>query len=302
MRKFAVIAILVLVLLAACSEELPPSPPPPGGDAGVGRAIVGMAGAMPKWAAEAKNVAVTPSQAYYGDGVVVSVSNFDFIYSNGYFFNSQTRIWEKFQLQGEQVKEWVKGQAVGSLSIDTAKFKEGDGYLVIYACSKVGSDWDCNGRKWMLVVFKVVGSATGAIPELANVDKFVINAPVNPFVVIATTAEKDNFADINVIRYDAKYREPSGLVVLVHVFDFNDRAEVDKTTNTMFKDIIINGLQNRGGNNVAVFLAADTDHRVAVWTSGKEIVYIESFEKDVANAETIDAYLTKYPSDLQKLT
>lgn len=154
----------------------------------------------------------------------------------------------------------------------------------------------------MLVVFKVVGSATGAIPELANVDKFVINAPVNPFVVIATTAEKDNFADINVIRYDAKYREPSGLVVLVHVFDFNDRAEVDKTTNTMFKDIIINGLQNRGGNNVAVFLAADTDHRVAVWTSGKEIVYIESFEKDVANAETIDAYLTKYPSDLQKLT
>lgn len=299
MRKSIAVIVLMLFLLAACEDELPPAPPAPGGDASVGKAIVGMAGAMPKWAAEAKNTAVTPSQAYYGDGVVVSVSNFDYIYSNGYFFNSQTRIWEKFQLQGELAKEWVKGQAIGSVAIDASKFKEGDNYLVIYACSKTGGQWECNGRKWMLAVFKVVGSATGAIPELANVDKFIINAPINPFVVIGTTAEKDNFADINVIRYDAKYREPKGLVVLVHVFDFNNRDEVDKTISTLFKDIIVNGWKERLGNNLAVFLA-DT-HRIAVWTSGKEIIYVETFGND-ANAETIDAYLKKYPSDLQKLT
>lgn len=301
MRKTAVFAVMLLFLLVACKEELPPSPPPPGGDAGVGRAIVGMAGAMPAWAAGAKNVAVTPAEAYYGDGVVVSVSNFDYIYSSGYLFNSQTRVWEKFQLQGELAENWVKMQAIGSVAIDQAKFKEGDNYLVIYACSKVGGAWDCNNKKWMLVIFKVVGSATGAIPELANVNQFVINQPVGPFVVIGTTAEKDNFADINVIRYDAKYREPNGLVVLVHVFDFNNRVEVDKTISTLFRDIVVNGWKQHKGSNLAVFLD-ENDHRVAVWTSGKEIIYVETFEAAAANKETIDAYLAKYPSDLQKLT
>lgn len=298
MKKFALIAVLMLFLLSACEEELPPSPPPPGGDSGAGRAIAGMAGALPTWAADAKNVAITPAQPYYGDGVVVSVSNFDYIYQNGYVFNSQSRVWEKFALQGELVKDWVKTQGIGSVTIDQTKFKEGDNYLVIYACVKAGSDWDCNNRKWMLVIFKVMGSATGAIPELANVDQFVINRAIPPFVVIGTTAEKDNFADINVIRYDGKYREPNGLVVLVHVFDFNNRDEVDKTMSTLFRDIVINGWKEHKNNNIAVFLD-ETDHRVAVWSSGKEIIYVESFEAASANKETIEAYLSKYPSDLQ---
>ncbi len=301
MKYLAIIAVLFLFLLSACEEELPPSPPPPGGDSSAGRAIAGMAGALPTWAADAKNVAITPAQPYYGDGVVVSVSNFDYIYQNGYVFNSQSRVWEKFALQGELVKDWVKTQGIGSVSIDQAKFKEGDNYLVIYACAKIGSDWDCNNRKWMLVIFKVMGSATGAIPELANVDQFVLNRPIPPFVVIGTTAEKDNFAEINVIRYDAKYREPNGLVVLVHVFDFNNRDEVDKTISTLFRDIVINGWKEHKNSNIAVFLD-ETDHRVAVWSSGKEIIYLESFEAAAANKETLEAYLSKYPSDLQKLT
>jgi len=301
MKKFAIIVLLLFLL--ACKEELPPSPPPPGGEAGVGRAIVGMAGGMPKWAAEPKNIAVTPAQAYWGDGVVVSVSNFDYIYANGYLFNSQTRIWEKFNLQGEKVENWLKGQAVGSVSIDAAKFKEGDNYLVVYACSKVVKEWDCSGRRWMLVTFKVLGSATGAIPELANVDKFMINTQITPFSVIGTTAEKDNFLDINVIRYDAKYREPRGLVVLVHVFDFNNRAEVDKTIENpdLFRPIIVNGWKVHSGHNMAVFLD-ENDHRVAVWSSGKEIIYVETFDASSANKEIIEAYLNKYPSDLKQLT
>jgi hypothetical protein len=299
MKRLYIIALLMLLI--ACAEELPPSPPPPSGEVSVGRAIAGMAGAMPGWAAMPRNVAITPPQAYFGDGVVVSVSNFDYIYSNGYYFNSQTRAWEKFALQGEQTDAWLKGQAIGSIAINASKFKEGDNYLVVYACSKVGGEWDCNGKKWMLVIFKVLGSATGAIPELANVDQFVVNSPIPPFTPIATTAEKDNFNEINVIRYDAKYREPEGLIVLVHVFDFNNRLELDKTIGTLFRDIVVNGWKVHNGHNLALFLD-ENDHRIAVWTSGKEIIYVETFAADSANKEIIEGYLTKYPSDLQKIT
>jgi hypothetical protein len=301
MKRFAfTLSVLLLLVLAACKEELPPNPPPPGGE--VGRAIAGMAAGMPSWAADAKNVAITPSQAYFGDGVVVSVSNFDYIYSNGYVFNSKTRIWEKFALQGEAAEQWLKGQAIGSVTVDASRFAEGENYFVVYACSKAAGKWDCNGKKWMLVKFTVKGAATSAIPELANVDQFVINKEIKPFKVTSTTAEKDNFAEINVIRYDAKYREAAqrGLVVLVHVFDFNNRQELDKTLGTMFKDIVNNGWKQYSGQNLALFLSEE-DHRIAVWSSGKEIVYVETFEAESANAEIINAYVKKYPSDLKKL-
>ncbi len=298
MKKFSLIVILLL-MLAACGDELPPSPPPPGGEVSAGRALAGMAGAMPKWAAEAKNVAVTPAQPYWGDGVVVSASNFDYIYSNGYFFNSKMRTWEKFTLQGEQVKDWLKGQAIGSLTVDAGKFEQGDNYLVIYACNKSGSQWDCNGKRWMLVIFKVMGSPTGAIPELAFVDEFVLNKVIPPFAPAGTTAEKDNFLEINVIRYDAKYKAPTGLNVLVHVFNFNTRAEVDKTIThpELFLTIVKNGVQEYKGHKVALFLD-DKDHRTAVWTSGKQLIYVETFIKDFASKEIIESYLEKYPSDL----
>ncbi len=296
--KRVALAVLLLFLLVACKDELPPNPPPPGGE--IGKAIAGMAAGMPSWAAEAKNVAITPSEAYFGDGVVVSVSNFDYVYSNGYVFNSVTRTWEKFSLQGEAAEQWLKGQAIGSVTVDASKFVEGENYFVVYACSKAAGKWECNGKKWMLVKFTVKGKATGKIPELANVEQFVLNMTVGPFKVMSTTAEKDNFADINVIRYDAKYREPkTGVVVLVHIFDFNNRQELDKTLATMFKDIIVNGWKTHAGHNLALFLSEE-DHRIAVWSSGKEIVYVETFEKEAANAEIIGAYLKKYPSDLKK--
>ncbi len=294
--------VLLLILLAACAkEELPPSPPSPGGDSIVGKALAGMAGAMPSWAAASKNVMVTPAQPYYGDGAIITVYDYDYVYSNGYLFNSKSRTWEKFALQGEQVKEWIKGGAIGTVPIDANKFGVGDNYLVIYACTKTGSEWDCNGRKWMLVILKVMGSATGAIPEMADIDEFVLNKEVFPFTVMSTLAEKDNFLDLNVIRYDAKYKEAKGLMVLVHVFEFNDRAEVDKTilNPELFRDIVIQGWQAYKGHNVALYLD-QTDHRVCIWTSGKVIVYVETFDNGAANKEIIEAYLEKYPSDMVK--
>lgn len=299
MKKLHIFPIILLVLLAACSDELPPTPPPPGQAGGIGKAIAGMAGAMPAWAAEAKNVAVTPTQVYLNDGIIVTASEYNYIYSNGYFFNSKNRVWEKFPLQGELQKDWVKGQAVSSLAISPEKFSEGDNFLVIYACNKQAGTWDCNGKKWMLVPFKVLGSAKGQIPEMANIEKFVINKGIEPFAILKTNAEKDNFLDVNVIRYDAQYRAPTGLIVLAQVFDFNTRQELDQTLKSLFKDIVNNGWKVHAGNNVAVFLG-DTDHRIATWSSGKQLVYIDTFQSASANKEIIDAYVRKYPSDLQK--
>ncbi|MBW2969713.1 hypothetical protein KY319_01180, partial [Candidatus Woesearchaeota archaeon] len=293
---------LMLMSCAKETDDLPPLPPPPGGDAGVGRAVAGMAISLPNWAAQARNVALAPAKPYYGDGVVVSVSDFDYIYKNGYFFNSKLRSWEKFDLQGELVQDWLKGQGVASVAVTADKFETGDNYLVVYACKKVGKDWDCNNKKWMLVTFNVMGAAGGITPEMENVDKFVVKS-ISPFELMSTFAEKDNFLDINVIRYDGKYKGPApdGLIVLVHVFEFNSRADVDSTINNpeLFRDIVVKGWKTHIGHNLAVFLD-ENDHRIAVWTSGKVIVYVESFQKEAANKEVIEGYLAKYPSDLVK--
>jgi len=302
MKKFAII-VLLLVFLAACGQELPPNPPPPGGDVSAGRAFAGMAAGMPSWAAPAKNIAVNPSQAYFNDGVIISVSSFDYIYSNGYLFNSQTRTWEKFALQGEQVESWIKSSAIGSITIDKSKFSEGDNYAVVYACSKTGGQWDCNGKRWMLVNFKVLGLSTSKIPEMANVNQLLINTAIGPFAVTSADAMKDNFADINVITYTANYRESKiGLAVMVHVSDFNSRQDLDQTINTIFKDKVQNGFKTYNGQNIAMFLSADNNHRIAFWTSGRVLVYIETYDPEAGNKEVIEGYLAKYPSDMKKLT
>jgi hypothetical protein len=59
-------------------------------------------------------------------------------------------------------------------------------------------------------------------------------------------------------------------------------------------------MKTHQGQNVALFLA-DNDHRVAVWSSGKELVYVETFKAESASKEIIDEYLRKYPSDLKKI-
>lgn len=299
MKKLAFLSVILLVLAACGGEELPPTPPPPGGQM-VGGAIAGMAVGMPTWAAEPRNVGAQPFEVFFNDGVIVSASNYDYIYQNGYFFNSQIRTWQKFSLEGESVEQWVKSQAIGSIPIDPAVFKEGENYAVVYACNKDGRDWNCNGNKWMLVKFMVKGQASGAIPEAANAAEFVLDEIVPPFIVSGTTAEQDNFGDVNVIRYDAKYQAPQGLTVLAHVFDFNNRGELDTTLRTYFANIINKGWTQHNGQNLGLFLA-ENDHRIAVWSSGKALVYIETFDAEAANKEIIDAYLRKYPSDLTKI-
>lgn len=293
--------LLVLLLLVACSSELPPTPSPPGGDAMAGKAFAGLATSMPSWAALPNNVFVSPQEAYYNDAVVVTVSDYQYIYSSAYIFNSKVRTWEPVTLQGEMEKSWVKGSAVASVPITELKFAAGENYMVVYACRKTSGLWDCNGNKWMLVKFTVKGGATGAIPEAANIEQFVIRRDIPPFKLDNVLAERDNFGALGVIRYDAKYTyATTNLVVVTHVFDFNSRQELDVTLRMFFKDIVNKGWKEHSGNNVAVFLA-DNDHMITVWTSGKELIYIETHDSAAANADIINGYLSKYPSDLKKV-
>ena len=304
MKKALIFTILAMLILAACgNEELPPTPPPPG-HVGVGGAIAGLASALPTWASPAKNLAVTPTQVSMGDTVIVTASNYDYIYSNGYLFNSKSRTWERFSLQGDKVQDWIRGQAIGNLLVDPTRFSDGDNYLVVYACSKIAGAWDCNSKKWMLISFNAKQKA-GAIPESANIPQYVINEGLPPFAILGTTAEYDNFTETGktdpvayVVRYDARYRESKGLTVLVHVFDFKNRQDLEKGL-TLFNPILINGWKVHNGNNVALFLD-ENDHRVAVWSSGKDIIYVETHDASSANKEVIDAYLRKYPSDLKR--
>jgi hypothetical protein len=298
-----IVSLFALVLTACKKEELPPTPPPPGGGAVAGKAMAGMAispGELPAWAAMPVNVALTPSEANFGDGIILSVSNHDYIYVNAYIFNSVLREWQKVQFTGDRVQDWIKDSAVTSLPVTESVYQTGPNYVVVYACSKVAGKWDCHGNKWMLAEFNVKGLPMGEIPGVGMASDFIITREILPFEFQKSVIEADNFGDIRVIRYDGRYREPTtGLIGLVRVFNFNNRAELDKTIKDMFYDIVHKGWKTHMNSNLAVFLD-ENDHRIAVWTSGKNLIYLETHTSEYASEELINAYLSKWPSDLTK--
>ncbi len=67
-----------------------------------------------------------------------------------------------------------------------------------------------------------------------------------------------------------------------------------------FYDVINRGASSHQGNNIALFLTQN-DHRVAIWSSGNTLVYVDTSLKFAAR-EVIEAYLEKYPSDLEITT
>lgn len=297
----ALIAILTVLLLTACGPDLPPQPPMPGQaiHASVGGAIAGLASRLPTWAAEPHNIVLNPEEAAFGDGIILTISDYDYIYKNGYYFDTQHRQWKQFSIEGETIQNWIKNNGIATIPISESYFQAGENYLVVYACNKAGQDWDCNNNKWMVAGFNVLAPE---IPEvqLENVEQYIINEPIQTFQLQSTGGEPDNFESIIVNRYDAKYRDRSqGLVVLTHIFEFETMADLTQTTSTLFKEIINRGWKRHAGNNLALFLD-ENDKRVAVWTSGKHIIYIETWKPEFASQEIINAYLQKYPSDLQK--
>jgi len=129
-----------------------------------------------------------------------------------------------------------------------------------------------------------------------NIGDYVVNKAIPPFSLVSMDAIYDSFAIIPVERYDARYQSEQ-LTVLVHVFKFSTRQELDVVLNSEFYHIINRGASNHKGHNVALFLTQD-DHRIVIWSSGTMLVYVETFA-DYAEQEVVEAYLVKYASDLE---
>lgn len=308
------LAFLVLLLLIACAEELPPNPPSPGNSI-TGNVVVGQA---PSWAAVASGVQVTPSSPRKGQTAIVTVTGFDVVYNKAYYYTKKIGMWKEFNLRGEGSGSWVQGSARGLLTI-SPDFEQGKTYIIVYACNRRANDWACNGRQWMLDEFSVVEDASPAgtqatppttssttpigsqpqinVPARVPTAQMVINGSIDPFWILGTLAMQDTFGSINVMRYDAKYRSASGLEVLVYVFDFNNLDELQRALQDQFTLVLQNGMQAQGNNKIAAFVNAQS-HMIALWTSGKRLVYVDTFAPD-GNKQIIDKYLEKYPSDLK---
>ncbi len=131
----------------------------------------------------------------------------------------------------------------------------------------------------------------------AQINKNIINEAIPPYDLVSTDAIYDNFAIIPVERYDARYQS-TDINVLVHIFKFSTREELDFVLNSAFYDIIDRGSQYHNGHAIATFLTLENE-RIAVWPSGNTLVYIITFIPDFAAREIVNSYLIKYPSDLQ---
>jgi hypothetical protein len=300
MIKKILLIMVLATILTACGDQLPPTPPPPGMATGVGGAIAGVATQMPAWAAEPVNAQLTPAAVNLGDSILITVSEYQYIYNKGYYFDSQRNTWEPFAMQGEMIEDWIQGSAVASMTITEAKFAPGENYILAYACNKANGDWDCNGNKWMLLKFDAIAPQAPEV-EITDIDKHIIPADIESFEFQGMDGEPDNFESTIVTRYDARYRSSIDYTfALVHVFEFDTESELDNTINTLFRDIINYGGQTHNGHFLALFLD-EYDNRVAVWTSGKNIIYVETHKADYAAKEIIDSYLLKYPSSLRRI-
>jgi len=300
MIKKILLLIMLASLLTACGDQLPPTPPPPGMATGVGGAIAGLAGQMPNWAAQPVNAILTPTDVKLGGSVMLTVSEYDYIYNKGYYFDSQRKNWVPFTLSGELVEDWIKNQAVASMAVSEAKFAPGENYILTYACKKVGGQWDCNGNRWMLLKFNAMAPEKPDV-VITGIENHIIPQNIQSFEFVSMDGEPDNFESTIVTRYDARYRgQIDYTFVLVHVFEFDTEAELDETIRMLFKDIIDYGGKTYNTQFVALFLD-EYDHRVAVWTHKNNILYVETHKPDYAAKEIIDAYLRMYPSDMTKV-
>ncbi len=304
--KRLIVIFLILTLLFGCKgetseQDVPPPPPPPGGQATYG--ITGMATVgIPPWAATAKNIELSANEIFPDKILRMQIYNFERIYKTAYFYNQQTKEWEPLKIIAtETIGDWVKGSGVASVPTDDVKFKYGANPIIFYACNKFGSKWSCNSNKWMMVNFILKEKPKGDAPQEKNIEDLVIASNIEPFFLQKTFSEEDNFEDILIMRYDAEYFEPeTKLKVKAMVFETKDMADMSKSLDRMFKEIINQGWKEVGKQNIAVYLDVN-NIRNAMWTSGKKLIFVETHNPDFANEEIITAYLEKYPSDLRKI-
>lgn len=134
-------------------------------------------------------------------------------------------------------------------------------------------------------------------PLLQNTQDIIIAKDIKPYKIMAADAEYDSFGIVPVQRHDANYAY-QGINTTAHTFLFNSREELEFVLFAAFFEAIQRGARNHQGNIILLYLSQE-DHRIAVWSSGTKLVYIDTAIPDFAALEIINAYLEKYPSDLE---
>ncbi len=128
-----------------------------------------------------------------------------------------------------------------------------------------------------------------------NLGTYIIQK-IMPYTITSTDAIWDTISIVPVERYDALYQ--SDITILAHVFKFSTREELKFIMDTQFYSIINLGTTRYQGQTIAIYLSQE-NHRIAVWTSGNFLIIIETYIPDYVERNVLDAYLYRYPSDLE---
>jgi len=168
--------------------------------------------------------------------------------------------------------------------------------LLLVACMPVQQPIQKPAPTPIFVPVIVPAPVRNASLLLGNIDSYVINRAIGPYFQAGTGAIYDNFGIVPVERYDSRYQSKD-ITVLAQVFKFSTRQELDFVLDSELYQIVTRGATRYRGQTIALYLTVG-DHRSAIWSSGNILVYIETFIPDFAERTIVDAYLDKYPSDL----
>jgi hypothetical protein len=296
--------VLLLLFLVACTDEFPPNPPPPGEQDLAGRAVGGIPispGSLPKWAAEIKNTDITPTQVKAGDSVVVtvtkpaSVKTKFYVHAISYAYNKKFKFWEKvfadISKSGKIVKNWAEDKATFNVPISTDRFLPGANYVVIYWCidtekrdDKGFKIWDCQGNKWQLGAFEMLG---GSYPDI------LIERDIENNRYRSSTKTDGALGAL----YTANYETLTGVKVDVSVLQLKS---VDSFKSDLAKNLAAIEPQWSKRGNVCGFLDSPGGKTLFSWLSGGNWVTVTTYASVVDDAK-IGVYGIKYPSDCDLL-
>ncbi|RJQ20242.1 hypothetical protein C4580_04360 [Candidatus Woesearchaeota archaeon] len=127
-------------------------------------------------------------------------------------------------------------------------------------------------------------------------ERVIVARDVRPYSFLSSAGGFDRFGIVQAERYDALY-SVAMVDVNVSVFVFSSRAEVEFVLGSYFRELLRFGAQRHGENIILVFLSSN-DHRVAVWSSGTRLVYVDTAIPDFVSREVLEVYLNRYPSDV----
>jgi len=171
--------------------------------------------------------------------------------------------------------------------------------ILLIACTQVQENTETPNITTQTQIIPINETVSIEIPSKPplndNIYKYIVRQ-INNFTLTKTDAEYDNFGIIQAERYDARYE--SDITVIVHVFKFTTKDEMNFVINTEFYDIINQGMTRRVKNTIATYLSEE-NHRIAVWTNNNTIIFIDTTIPDFVERQIVDAYLERYPSDLK---